>query len=974
MTSSNIFQISLREAVAMLGDAQLVHGDADVQVGHITTDSRQVRAGSLFIAAPGATDNSQHGRAFVDAARRAGAAGIVVTDSVMRLGLLFERLHNHPSRRAQVIGITGTNGKTTSTFLLAQLVSKMGGVGRVMGTLGVGTPDAPTPTGYTTPTAEVVSSSLAQLCAEVQPQQPVVAMEVSSHALASGRVEGVHFAAGAFTNFTQDHLDFHHTMEAYFNAKARLLRELVGVDAPVVVAADLIERLSAPQSRVWSFGGAGDVRAEGLQLTSRGMSGRLCTPAGSASFSAPLVGAFNVDNVLVAAGLLVALGRPVDAVAAALSDVHAPPGRMQYIAGPAGDTKPTVLVDYAHTPDALTRALETVRGVSQGRVWVVFGCGGNRDPLKRPMMGAIAASLADRVLLTDDNPRNEVGSSIIDDIVDGLPMPAVPLSSWSASSPVAREPNRRLAIRTVIDHADADDVVLIAGKGHELGQLSGGVTRPFSDVREASRALHGKTSPADLLGSFVGASLGVPASLPVTSLVLAGVSTDSRAIEPGSLFVALKGNNFDGHEYVDAALRAGAAGALIEEHPGAQQAAAAAAAPVWVVPNALVALQTLAREHVLQQPALRIGLTGSNGKTTTKELLLGVLREAMVEQAVMASEGNLNNHIGVPLTALRVEPHHRVAIFEMGMNHLGEIADYCRVVTPSIGLVTNMGSAHAGNVGGLDGVAAAKAELWEAVANTPGGILVVNADDARCVREAQRIERTSGCRLFTFGRSAHADVHLSAVLDDGDGQQRLELRCGRSVATATLPIDGAHNAVNAAAAVAVGVAMGMALATAAAGLARTRFAAGRMQRRQRSDGLLLLDDSYNANPDSMAAALTTLHHLAGQQHPRRAVAALGVMLELGELAAAAHERLGHACAHAGVQKLFVCGDHGRLIAAGALAAGLTQEQVHWAVDSAALAPLVQQHLHSDDVLLVKGSRGARMERVVNLVMASSGDR
>lgn len=961
------------------GLADVDDAAAPLVVDAVTVDSRKACGGVVFVAAPGATPSSRDGHDFAIDAVRAGASAVVVervvrglaapqvvvADARRAAAVLAERMAGSPSRKLSLVGVTGTNGKTTTTFLLAQIARAAGRRGAVFGTLGVGAPEAPQPSGFTTPEAEVLSSRLAAVNAD---GFDVVGLEVSSHALATRRVDGLTFAAAGFTNLTQDHLDFHGTLDAYFAAKARLFTALLPASAPAVLPADDDEhgfhaRLRAARPDAITYGAvpAARLQATRVEASARGLCLRLSFDGRDVDVRAPhLLGGFNVDNTLVAAGLALGLGLSLEDVARGLAIAQPPPGRMQRVPGRDGD--PLVVVDYAHTPDALERALLTARTLSAGRLFVVFGCGGDRDAGKRPLMGRIAADIADAVVITDDNPRSEPSAAILDAVASGIGghLSEVNDARALAKGTWLRVGNRRLAVRAAVRAASDGDVVMIAGKGHERDQTTAGIKVPFDDVREAAAALARASRPAFLPAGFVEEALGVRFSA-TTTAVFAGVTTDSRAIEPGALFVPLKGDRFDGHDWVERALADGAAAALVARK---HALAARTDLPLLVVDDPLSALQRLARAWLLSQPAVRIALTGSNGKTTTKELLAASLRSCVGDDAVVATEGNLNNHIGVPLTALRVEAHHRFAVLEMGMNHLGEIASYCTYAPPHAGLVTNMGTAHAGNVGGVEGVARAKAELFEAL---PGdGIALVNADDPRCVREAQT---KALCRRVSFGAAPFADVRLVGVVDLLDGGQRLTLAHKGCVVVVNIPLEGRHNAQNAVGAVAAAVALGLDFERAVLGLADVRAAHGRLQRRQRGDGLLVLDDSYNANPDSMEAGLETLRSLGARA---RRMAALGPMLELGEHAPAAHRHIGAAAAQAGLARLFCCGDLGCHIEAGARAAGL--HDVVWAADSAALAPLVQEALAGDTgdvVLLIKGSRGARMERIVAALFPQS---
>lgn len=425
-----------------------------------------------------------------------------------------------------------------------------------------------------------------------------------------------------------------------------------------------------------------------------------------------------------------------------------------------------------------------------------------------------------------------------------------------------------------------------------------------------------------------------------------GVSTDSRAIAPGSLFVALAGDRFDGHTFVESAARAGAAAALVSREVDADL-------PLVVVDDTLTALQDLAAFHLGRLPTLRLALTGSNGKTSTKELARAALGGGLGEDRVTATRGNLNNHIGVPLTAFDVEERHAAVVFEMGMNHLGEIARLAEIARPTIGLVTNIGSAHAANVGGIEGVARAKGELFAALG--PSGTAVVNVDDARCVAAAQV---HSGPRL-TFSLDGQADVRVR-VVSASQGGLSLEFAHAGKTCAGRIPLVGRHHARNAAGAVAMALAAGVALDDAVRGLSLARESGGRLVWKTRRDGAVVLDDTYNANPDSLRAALETLCELAAD---RRAVACIGDMLELDE-PERSHDEIGRFVASLSIGQLFTAGPLARHVHDAAIAHGMASDACVHAPDSAALGPLVAAFVTRGDVVLVKGSRGARMERVV----------
>jgi UDP-N-acetylmuramoyl-tripeptide--D-alanyl-D-alanine ligase len=430
-----------------------------------------------------------------------------------------------------------------------------------------------------------------------------------------------------------------------------------------------------------------------------------------------------------------------------------------------------------------------------------------------------------------------------------------------------------------------------------------------------------------------------------------GVSTDTRALAPGSLFVALRGERFDAHAFLPAAAGAGAAAALV-----AAEVAAPAGLPRLLVGDTLRGLGAVAHHHRRRFSLPVVGVTGSNGKTTTREMIAAILAQ---RGPVLKTEGNLNNEVGVPLTLLGLAAGHQAAVIEMGMSHPGEIARLTAMAAPQVGLVTNAAAAHLEGLGSVDGVADAKAELYAGL--PAGGIAVVNADDARMLARA----RASGRRLLTFavGRQRRGDVALLEVLSQDAAGTRFLLGIGNRELTVTLPLVGAHNALNAAAAACAAIALGCSDQEIVRGLAGVQPVGRRLRLERLPGGLLLVDDCYNANPPSMEAALQTLAALA-RVEGGRALAALGDMLELGPGEAALHRGLGAEAARLPVARLFAFGPRSRETLAGALAAGLPADRAFHAEEVTALAAEVRAAVEPGDVLLVKGSRGMKLERLV----------
>lgn len=467
----------------------------DIVIRGLVLDSRHIEQGDAFVAIAGF---GAHGLGFVEQAQAAGASAIlfeppappefdVPADAIAvpglraRMGDMADRFHARPSRDMSMVGVTGTNGKTSTVQLLAQAWHLRGIRAGSIGTLGAGLYGEVVATGFTTPLVLQMHALLAELR---DAGAKAVAMEVSSHALDQGRVDNVHFDVAVFTNLTRDHLDYHGDMDSYGAAKARLFAwpelKAAVVNLDDAFGRELSGRL--PQEvRSIGLSSRGEekasVRAENLNLDASGIAFDLLVEGQAYGVQSKLLGRFNVDNLLAVAGALHALGDAPTDIARTLSRLQPIHGRMNRLGGDG--ERPLVVIDYAHTPDALEQALASLRDHAPARLICVFGCGGERDAGKRPQMAASAERLADVVIVTDDNPRAEDGDAIIADIVAGFARPAS----------VIVQRDRAKAIARAIGEAGPNDIVLIAGKGHEPYQEIAGVRHPFDDTTVARQCL-----------------------------------------------------------------------------------------------------------------------------------------------------------------------------------------------------------------------------------------------------------------------------------------------------------------------------------------------------------------------------------------------------------------------------------------------------------------------------------------------------
>ncbi len=483
---------------ALLRDAGLLvpKGLPDPLVGDVTCDSRRVGAETLFIGLPGArVDGGCFWRAALQAGASAAVIGpgaaaqdppgpgdsvLVVADPVAETaGRLAAAFWGQPSAQLALIGVTGTNGKTTTTHLIEHLANGAGWPTALFGTLANRWPGHSHTATHTTPFADQLQAELAAARAA---GCRLVAMEVSSHALEQRRVAGCGFSGAVFTNLSQDHLDYHPSLEAYFEAKAQLFEAPYLKGKAVVNLDDRHGRRLALRlgERCWRSSledPTAELRMEQLQFSAAGVTGLLVSPLGQARFQSPLVGRFNLMNLLQAVGVLLQQGLPLGPLLTGLSQFQGVPGRMERV--PSGPRQAAVLVDYAHTPAGLENALGACRPFVQGQLICLFGCGGDRDRGKRPLMGEIAARLADQVVLTSDNPRTEDPQQILTDVLAGIP----------TGTALQVQADRRLAIEQAIGLGRAGDLVLIAGKGHEDYQIVGTEKLHFDDREEAALCL-----------------------------------------------------------------------------------------------------------------------------------------------------------------------------------------------------------------------------------------------------------------------------------------------------------------------------------------------------------------------------------------------------------------------------------------------------------------------------------------------------
>ncbi|MBC8208250.1 MAG: UDP-N-acetylmuramoyl-L-alanyl-D-glutamate--2,6-diaminopimelate ligase [Desulfobulbaceae bacterium] len=978
----------------------------------MTADSRLVTPGALFVAMAGERSDGHH---YLDDVFEAGCAAVLVesermfeladvppdccviavSDSCKAYAQIAANYYGQPAREMCLVGITGTNGKTTVSYLLESIFAQAGRRVGVIGTVSYRYRDESgreieTPAPYTTPEPLMLQKLLAEMHdAGVE----TVVMEVSSHALAQQRLGGVLFDVVAFTNLSRDHLDYHLDIADYFSAKRLLFTKhlkkggwgvITRSSQPAIEeeerARTLRQDVIDACGRVLECGRRGESDIFPLAVSSgvTATTVKLHGPWENVVLKSPLAGDFNVSNIQTALAVGEVLEVNVQYMVEALAKCQGAPGRLERVVVPEliRCRRPAVFVDYAHTPDALEQVLSTLSALPHRRVGLVFGCGGDRDRGKRPLMGEAAARWADWSIVTDDNPRSEDPQVIVEEIKVGITSAGMNVSVEQNFDPQSKTcqviHDRTRAIATAVSLAGPEDLVLIAGKGHEQMQITRSGRRYFDDREQVRDALLAWT-PELIQRATNGVLVGETVSRP-----LGPVTTDSRNLQPHAIFVALVGDRFDGHDFLEQVVEQGAGCLVINrnhQNPPVGR-------PCVLVDDTQQALGDLAgfRRRLFQDRRVPVvGITGSCGKTSVKEMVAAIFERHWLRtgegapSAVLKTQGNFNNLIGLPLSLLPVHSGHRAVILEMGMNRPGEISRLAEIAAPDIACITNIHAAHLEGLGSIENVALAKEELF--AASGPETILVVNYDDPRVRMCGEKyLQKKISYAVTEAGLRYNPLISAFDVRGAGPGRLDFTLQVSGEKRPVSLSVPGIHNVSNAIAAAAIARAAGVCIDEIVAGLEDFDSVDKRMQLLRGRFGLTLMNDCYNANPASMAAALATL----AEEDAVMRLAVLGDMLEMGAASVESHQDLGRQAVELGLDYLVLVGQFAHETSAGAMAAGMPADRILVAADHDQIVVWLkdlafQGILAKGAWLLIKGSRGMKLERLVAQLLFESED-
>ncbi len=824
--------------------------------GKIQTNSSQVGKGDVFVCIKGF---SRDGHDFAEQVIKQNPALLIVerelaldypqiqvNNARRATALLAKLFYDNPSGKFTLIGVTGTNGKTTTTKLIEQLLLQSGKKTGLIGTLGYCINGVQYESERTTPDILDLNAIFLKMLAE---KVEVVVMEVSSHSLALDRVFGLMFDIAVFTNLSRDHLDFHKDLQDYADWKFELFKYnqenkgIAFINIDDVCGAGFYKQISGKKVSL-SFINEADVTIENCSLELNKTRFALRRGTKLEEFETSLTGKYNVMN-LTSAILVVeeVLKNSMHSLQGLVKNLTSVEGRMQSIENELGLG---IFVDYAHTPDALENVLQTLHQIKTKRIICLLGAGGDRDKGKRPQMTDIALKYADICCITSDNPRSENPADIIRDMTGHL----------NDVKKIVIIENRKTAIETVIAMANAEDIVLLAGKGQETYQEIKGIKHPFDDRLIAAEACRNYESlrlrdglkvPLDpqMLGYIF------RQSIVSWSEELNFITTDSRDIKSKSLFIALKGERFDGHAYIESVLKDESIWVIAEESYQTDNPR------VIKVKDTVVAYNVLASYYLNYFDLYRVALTGSVGKTTSKEYIYNVLQELGVTHKTKENENNL---IGLPKTIFGLNFMHRVAIFELGTNHFGEIAQLAATCEPDIGIITNIGPSHLEFFGTLEGVLKEKINLA-----LRSKMALIPGDDPLFVNYKKWFK--------SFGFEKDNDYVLERLEKKSEGQI---FSVNRTTYHINNDID--FHVLSAAMAVITGKLLGLSETAIQKGLNRNLELNNRLDIRRNKQQIIIFD-CYNANPTSMLAALDYWEqYLPDRPH----IAILGDMLELGE--------------------------------------------------------------------------------------------
>ena len=840
----------------------------NIEISNLASDSRKVKKGCLFFALQG---SKLDGNNFITQAVKKGAKAIVCSRKIKTIQKKIPIIRVENTRESlgyacskffdkkpeNIIAVTGTNGKSSVAEFFYQILEKNNYSVASIGTLGIKFKNKLKSTNLTS--LDVISLHKELFILKKLGINNVI-IEASSHGLAQGRMNGIDFKIGIFTNFSQDHLDYHKNMKNYFNSKMILFSKLLK-NKKIIIADKEIREFSKLKKIA---------KRKKLILKTIDENNFINLK------QFPLIGKFQVKNLTMALLAAKISGLSLKKINSVLSYIKSVNGRLELIRILSNQTK--IFIDYAHTPHALETALQSLKDHFKNNISLVFGCGGERDKKKRGVMARIASKFCTKIYVTDDNPRNENPKKIRRMIIKEL-----------KRGTYKEIGNRSNAIKFAIHNSDPFEIILIAGKGHETSQDYGKKTIKISDKSIIKKIHFNKKDDIKNLNSIIIKKITKRSGL----FKFKGVSINSKNIKKGNLFIAIKGKKKDGHNYVKEALKKGANYCVV-----AKNVKTLKKKKFIRCSNTKVFLNKLAFLKRCLTKAIIIGVTGSSGKTTLKTLLGQTLNNF---GSTYFSPKSYNNHYGVPLSLSNIEYNHDYGVFEIGMSKSGEINKLSKLVKPNIGIITNVAQAHIENFKNIKGIAKAKSEIIRNI--NRGGFIVLNRDD-NFFKYFRNISKNKGLKILSFGKSVDSDICLIS-----NNKNILKIKVYNQILFLKIKNNNITNIYNILACIAVVKILKLDLNKVKKIFQTSLSLSGRGKihnvKRYKTQ-FRLIDESYNANPLSVKNAIINLSNMKAKNCKKYIL--LGDMLELGNKSDFYHKNLSKIINNTDIDKVFVYGD------------------------------------------------------------------
>ena len=846
-----------------------------IAINGIASDSRKVKRGNIFFALKG---NKFNGNRFINAAIKRGAKAIV-SDSkinlkhklvpIIKVKNIKELLANvcskfYNKKPKNIIAVTGTNGKSSVADFFYQILSINKIQVASIGTLGVKTNKKNKKLNLTSPDIISLHKELNEL---KKLKIDNVIVEASSHGLHQGRLNEIEFISGVFTNFSQDHLDYHKTMRNYLNSKLILFSKLLKKKSYFITDENIKEFSILKKI----------AKKKKLRLISINKK-----KLNNFNPRNGLIGLFQKKNLLMAALLAQICGIKKNKINTALNKIKNVDGRLELIRILPNKSK--VYIDYAHTPDALYNSLKSLKDFYKNNISIVFGCGGERDIKKRPLMAKSAKFFCKKIYITDDNPRNENPKKIRNAIIKNL-----------AKESFIDIADRTKAIETAIQNAEPYDIILIAGKGHETYQDYGKKIINTSD-KDIIKKTKIKKNKFNLNKSNINWNSKIINNVlnKKTLINFKGVSIDSKKIKKQNIFVAIKGKKNDGHKYIFEALKKGASYAVVSKKNYKKNKD-----KLIKVSNTKIFLNKLAIEKRNMTMAKIVAVTGSSGKTTLKTLLGNLLNSY---EKTYFSPKSFNNHYGVPLSLSNLEKNHRYGVFEVGMSKSGEISKLSKLIMPDVAVITNVAEAHMENFKNIEGIAKAKSEIIQNI--NKNGALFLNRDD-NFFHYLKKIATKNNIKTFSFGMTNKSDIYPITIKKKGS-KNLMKIKVFDETINVIFKNMNRYNILSAIAVMKY-FKLNLKKIKNSNFFSQSVSGRGKIHNVKRyNKRFKIIDESYNANPLSVKNAIFNLSNIKKNNFKKYLL--LGDMLELGSKSDYYHKELSKIINNADIDKVFVYGD------------------------------------------------------------------